>query len=173
MSLPGRLWSNCVIAVFLTACVIETIPSYSPIQKTLKKTIDPVLDATGLWQGTWNLFAPNLDQENHWIEMEFVLEDGSIDLRRSPHWDEISSPRKFLHAREIEFYDRIRDSANQAAWTSYANFLVRQYSDTTQTHPAEIHLYQCIRKIPAPGMSETAVERSLIYSHSIPPQAAP
>ena len=38
--------------------LLDAVPQYTLLHGKLRDWTDPVLDVTGLWQGSWTLFAP-------------------------------------------------------------------------------------------------------------------
>ncbi|MGK0187931.1 MAG: hypothetical protein ACI9R3_003722 [Verrucomicrobiales bacterium] len=134
-----KIWLNIFIASFLAAILIDGLPQAGQFHRKLKELIDPILDATGLWQESWRLFAPEVDKENVRLSAEILYEDGSISQWTSPDWTKMSAWEKFIRFRELEFYDSIRLDVNRGAWRSFADFLARTHSigDSEETKRVE------------------------------------
>ncbi|MFK7770110.1 MAG: hypothetical protein AB8B55_23070 [Mariniblastus sp.] len=108
------------------------LPQLRKWQGQLKDGLDPYLDATGLWQGDWRLFAPSPDKINASVTAEVAFEDGKIVLVKTPNWREISAWERFVKFREAEFVDGVRNDNNRAIWPTYADYLRR-----TVKHPTD------------------------------------
>lgn len=148
-----RRWgANGVIVIFLLLVLIDAFPSRSPINEKLRAVIDPVMDWTGLWQGPWNLFAPDVDKQNNWIEYRFHFPEGiSPVVERSPDWKQASCWRKFAGSREIEFYDRVRNRENSSAWPSFARYLLARYErENPRVRPTGVELWSVTETVPRP-----------------------
>ena len=155
MRIPPRIQSlarNSFIVAFLLLVGIDAFPSRARAVESLRALIDPIMDVTGLWQGPWSLFAPQVDKENNWIEIRFFLSGTAAPrVERSPSWGELSCWQKFLRSREIEFYDRISNEDNSAAWPSYARYLRRRFEEANSGAIVEkIELRSLTSTLPRP-----------------------
>ncbi|MES2657796.1 MAG: hypothetical protein V4689_04215 [Verrucomicrobiota bacterium] len=126
--LPGAL-KRRVTSLFLVAWLlllfVDAIPRTSLIHQRLKIWVDPFLDVTGLWQGTWQLFAPEADKIDVRVAAEISYADGTTRSWKSPDWRDMSSWQKFVNFRAMEYYDNVRGDANSPAWGSLADYLAR------------------------------------------------
>lgn len=154
MTSPGqrdlrKTGANVLIALYLSLACVDAIPLPGGPENFLKRISDPFLDATGIWQGTWDLFAPSVDKGNHRITAEiFVAGEEDPRIWSSPEWSEMNCLDLFLHSREIEFYDRIRSSWNEPAQASFVDFLKRNHEATHEGEiVSEIHLISTERRI--------------------------
>ena len=118
--------ANLVIAGFLGLSLIDATPSTSPAYQSLKEWIDPALDATGLWQESWQLFAPSPKTINPTITATMRFADGSSYIWESPRWGELTPWQKFGQVRHMKFYDRLRLNAYSSAWGPFIDYRVRQ-----------------------------------------------
>lgn len=91
----------------------------------LAAVIDPVMDITGLWQGPWNLFAPDVDKLNVRVSAQIVFASGQQTAWRSPDWERMSVGDRFLAFRHQEYVDNIRLDDNAGAWVPLADYLSR------------------------------------------------
>lgn len=126
--LPGALkrrLTSLFLGAWLLLLFVDTLPSTSLIHQRLKDKVDPFLDVTGLWQGTWQLFAPEPDKIDVRVTAEISYADGSTRTWQSPDWRDTSSWQKFVNFRAMEYFDNVRDDDNAAAWGSLADFLAR------------------------------------------------
>lgn len=126
--LPGTL-KRCLTSLFLGGWLllvcVDALPRTSLLHQRLKDWVDPFLDVTGLWQGTWQLFAPAADKIDIRVTAEISYADGSSRWWESPDWRDMSSGQKFVHFRAMEYYDTVRRDENRAAWESLADYLAR------------------------------------------------
>ena len=113
------------IVGFLALAVIDALPVTGAFHQRAKNAIDPFLDATGLWQESWQLFAPEVDKVNVRVSAELVLDDGSTLSFRSPDWHLMPAWKRFLKFRHMEYFDNIRIDDNRAGWDGLASFLAR------------------------------------------------
>jgi len=109
-----------IVAAFIA---IDAIPEVSLFHRRAKKAIDGVMDVTGLWQGTWNLFAPEVDKINARVVAEIHYSGGGTATWQSPDWHTMSASRRFFTFRHQEYFDKVRLDANRAAWEPLARHL--------------------------------------------------
>lgn len=153
-----RIGTHVFIAVFLAITLVDTFPfSGRPLER-VRDAIDPVIDVFGIWQGTWDLFAPEVDKENHQIEVRYHLA-GSPDpvVWKSPLWIEMGCLERFRNSRHIEFYDRIRSPGNSPAWGSYAWYLKGEFEGESDRVVQKIELASLVERIPPPRDVEPEV----------------
>lgn len=120
-----RLLANLFIAIMLVIMLLDGMPSTGAHHDRAKNWLDPWLDATGLWQGQWALFAPEVLKRN--ARVSAALEDSSgFTLRwQSPAFQDLSVIGRFRAFREGEFFDNIRNNDYSGAWESVADYLAR------------------------------------------------
>ena len=124
MTRKQRLTS--VFIIVLICCTwIDGLPTLSRHHQSAKTSLDYYLDKTGLWQESWQLFAPNVDSINTRISATVILKNKRILVWRSPDWRQMSLSERFLRFREAEFYDSIRNQNNSAIWESFGLYLAR------------------------------------------------
>lgn len=116
---------NVLLVSLLTLFAIDALPASTELHATLQRETDAFLDATGLWQGRWNLFAPEPDKVNTSISAEFTYADGSVRRWRSPDWRALGVLRRKRLFRHMEYFDGIRQDANSQAWGALADWLAR------------------------------------------------
>jgi len=158
MSLPlvRRIGANVTIVTFLSVLLIDALPSTCTAHQRLKNTIDPALDATGLWQESWRLFAPEPDSVNSRISARLEYSDGTELLWQSPDWQNTSAWQRFTQFRRMEYFDSLRLDNSRAAWAPFANYLAEtlrpEHSQNAQ--PVHIELHRHWVNIPAPSETE-------------------
>jgi len=103
----------------------------------LKVCLRPVLRAIGLWQGEWQLFAPDPVLSNSWWTIEAKgalaaeLDDsigqsaGTLQLTNgyswnTPFWGEVSALEKTYKRRHVSYFRRMSD---------FPRMVVRDYMD--------------------------------------------
>lgn len=105
---------------------IDALPSCHLAHSEARSILDPLLDKSGLWQGPWNLFAPDVDKTNTCVAAEFTTSSGRTYQWRSPDPAKMNPWSKFWNFRWLEYYDSIRNNANKAAWPDLVAWLKRQ-----------------------------------------------
>ncbi len=120
-----RRLTHVILGVWLVLLLVDTLPRTSLFHQRLKDLVDPILDVTGLWQGSWQLFAPEADKIDVRMTADIRYADGSTRTWDSPAWREMSGWRKFVRFRSMEYYDNVRGNENSAAWDSLADHLAR------------------------------------------------
>ena len=113
---------NLFIAVVLVLFTLDTLPC---TPRVVRSGIEPVLNATGLWQGTWSLFAPTPDRRNHRLQAKIDFADGEHEVWNSPDWRAQTPWRRFVRHREAEFLEKVWQDENTLVWPAFAQSLVR------------------------------------------------
>jgi hypothetical protein len=151
-----RWLQNLFIAVVVLLMLGDGIPVLSSAQGRLKTALKPVLDATALWQGSWRLFAPDVDRVNVAVSAEVYFADGTSVTWRSPDWSTLSFRERFTRYREGRYADKVRLDANRGAWPGLADYAAR-----TNPHPKDpaarpilIRLIRHWAEIPPPSGAE-------------------
>lgn len=161
--------ANAVIFLYLSLACIDAIPLPGGQGNLLKRFSDPLLDFTGTWQGTWDLFAPSVDKENHRISAEIFVAGSSEPLVwNSPDWSKMNCLDLFRHSREIEFYDRIRSNWNEPAQASFCDYLKRIHErNHTDGRVSAVQLISTQKRIRM-GKSEPEVTVNQFYRRDYP-----
>ncbi|MDJ0511001.1 MAG: hypothetical protein QNJ64_17360 [Crocosphaera sp.] len=144
---------NSFIFSILFLIITDSLPETSLVHRHLKQTIDPVLDKLGIWQGTWQLFAPNVDKINQRFVAEITFSDQSKGIWYSPNWSQLSIKDRFLKFRQMEYYDSIYYTKNKRAWEAFAKHLSRTIvaAHDPNIKPIKIILIREWADIPAPN----------------------
>ena len=137
-----RRLTSLGLAAWLLLLLVDTLPRTSLFHQRLKNWVDPVLDVTGLWQGTWQLFAPEADKIDIRVTAEISYADGSTRAWESPDWREMSRWQKFANFRSMEYFDAVRRNENSPAWASLADYLARTVpaADGSSARPTKVIL---------------------------------
>ena len=108
-----------------------------------KVRLRPFLRAVGLWQGEWQLFAPDPVLSNNWwtieakgtlaaelanVEGVFVAGSGSNEQFswNTPFWGEVSAVEKTFKRRHVSYFRRMSDFPRMVV-RDYMDFWVRQH----------------------------------------------
>ena len=122
--------------------LVEALPVTTAVHRNLDQGIDPFVDATGLWQFPWELFAPEVKKVRVRISAEFTYADGATMTWKSPDWKKRSVANKFRRFREMNFYERLRKSDNAEAWPAYCRFLAQEHGRRDDgSGPVEVELF--------------------------------
>jgi hypothetical protein len=156
-----RVTINVFIVCFLTAILIDGLPTTSLFHGRLKAFIDPALDKVGLWQQSWQLFAPSVEKVNASLSATFTHEDGRTSTWESVDWSRKSLLRRFFGHREMEFFDAVKNDSNASAWPDLLRYvatheiedrgplthvvLTRHWNETPAPAPGDRQLYRSSR----------------------------
>ncbi len=153
MNLQKLYWNRPVVYagffVFGAIMLIDAVPQYTQLHGELKKTIDPVLDA-GLWQGSWDLFAPTPDHVNTRIGAHFNWADGSQTTWLQPDWHEMSAWEKMRNFRIMAHYDGIWLLGNSLARAPFCEYLAKHEAGDRLAELEYITLFYDRDDIPVP-----------------------
>ena len=144
---------RCLIDLFVATLLIlfalDTLPCTPAAVRTV---MEPLLDATGLWQGTWSLFAPIPDSTNHRLRADLFYADGTHCVWDSPDWRAQSAWQRFVSHRESEFIEKIWDESSSAAWPGFAEYIARRESSlmNSRLRPERVVLSVITGAIPPP-----------------------
>lgn len=142
---------SCLLAIFIAIITIDAAPPFSKSFGRVKDAIDPLVDVTGLWQGSWQLFAPDVDKVNSRVSAQILFSDGKTVVWKSPDWANMLPLQRFFRFREAEFYDNIRFDSNSGGWPSFAEYLARTaVPQRRNSTPVRISLYRHWAVIPPP-----------------------
>ena len=81
--------------------LIDAMPQYTRLHGRAKQWVDPLLDVTGLWQGSWELFAPKPDYVNIKILAIIQWNDGTETVWGQPDWNDMSPWQKMRAFRQM------------------------------------------------------------------------
>lgn len=148
--------TNSLIIGILFLIITDSLPETSLVHRHLKKTIDPFLDKVGIWQGTWQLFAPDVDKINQRFMAEITFSDQSKGVWYSPNWSQLSIKDRFLKFRQMEYYDSIYYTNNKKSWEAFANYLSRTIiaDHNPNLKPIKIILIREWEDIPEPNRNQ-------------------
>ena len=119
-----RLARSAIVAVVLCVMVIDALPRINRFHSDLKGWIDPAVDVTGTWQGSWNLYAPRPDTLNERLLAVVDYSDGTQQFWVSPDWREKSAVGRFVTFRQLEFYDDVASNATPDILRALADEIV-------------------------------------------------
>src|ERR1043166_4438597 len=132
--MPGashRRWINLFLAGFLVVLAIDAFRPVNDAHQAAKDATNLPLLVTGLWQGPWRLYAPDVDKDNLRLKADLVFADQAVATWSSPDWSQVSAPGKFRLARHINSYNAILLADREPAWDALCAYLAR-----TVPHPA-------------------------------------
>src|SRR3954470_1588893 len=95
---------NVFLVGFLVVLAIDAFHPVNDAHQALKDALDTPLVVTGLWQGPWRLYGPEVDKVNLRFKAEIVFADQATATWSSPEWPDVSAPRKFLAARHMNYF---------------------------------------------------------------------
>lgn len=146
-------WNRLLVYSGLTllGCLmlIDAVPQYTLLHGKLKQLADPVLDMTGLWQGSWELFAPEPDHVNVRIGAIVTWKDHTEFLWLQPDWHSMSPLEKSRSFRKMSWFDGLWKSSNSAAWEPFCRHLAAEQSRQSIREVFMLRLFQDRDVIPA------------------------
>ncbi|HEX3763803.1 MAG TPA: hypothetical protein VHW23_34140 [Kofleriaceae bacterium] len=125
-----RALVNAFLAVFLAVLAIDAFHPVGDAHQALKDALNPALVITGLWQGPWRLYAPDVDKDNLRLKADLVFADQATATWTSPDWPQLSALGKFVRARHMNYLNAILLADRQLAWNALCAYLAR-----TVPHP--------------------------------------
>ena len=150
MNRARKAAANALIAAYLTFCLVDAPPLVSPTHARLKARLDPILDATGLWQESWQLFAPEPKKLNVSASAKFYLADGLTLQWNSPRWVELNVFEKFFSVRHMKFYYLLTRDVNRASWRSFALYRRSLLPSSVQDDVVRVELWRHWKMTPPP-----------------------
>jgi hypothetical protein len=124
-----RLLVNIFLAVFLAVLAIDVFLPKSESGEGLKDRVNTALVVTGLWQGPWRLYGPEVDKVNLRFKAEVVFADQAVATWTSPDWSQVSALRKYALARHMNYYSYLL-RAGEPAFDALCAYVAR-----TVPHP--------------------------------------
>ncbi len=144
---------SAVIAAFLALIAVDGLPSLGLFHDRARRFVEPFLRATGLFQGSWTVFAPRVDRENHHLEVHIDYDTGDSRVWRSPVWSELSALDKLTRFREMEYTEQLFGNSTRPLRAAFAHYLARELRPTDGAKPKKIavtHHYS-VTEPPAEG----------------------
>lgn len=142
-----------VLIVLGSLMLLDAIPEYTLLHRKLREGTDPVLDVTGLWQGSWELFAPTPDQVNVRIGAAVTWRDTEYTLWMQPDWHGMTPLGRVRHFRQMSYYDSLARSASDKAYAAFCQHLADELTANTDRTLTSITLYEQRDVIPPSNQS--------------------
>ena len=146
---------NAFLGVLLFFLVVDSLPTTSFAHGYLRNAtwFRRPLNFVGVWQGSWNLFAPDVDRTNGHLEAYLIYTEGEEIHWRSPDWSKMAPAEKFLHVRHMKWMDQLANEENAAAWPEFAEYLIDLHRE--EAPPGErvirVELWRHWGEIPPPN----------------------
>jgi hypothetical protein len=119
-------WVKTALAFgFILVALLDAWPTERESGKRLLQHLRPVLNLTGLYQGDWQLFAPDPDRINTWVEARVLRADGSSFIWTTPDWQRRSQLQRFQEGRHQKLADALRLDSRRALWPYFADYIAR------------------------------------------------
>lgn len=144
---------SIAIAAFLALIAIDGLPSLGLFHDRARRLVEPLLRGTGLFQGSWTVFTPRVDRENHHLEVQIDYDTGDTRIWRSPAWTELSPLDKLTRFREMEYTEQLFGNSTRPLRAAFAHYLSRELRPRDGAQPRKItitHHYAVIEP-PAEG----------------------
>jgi hypothetical protein len=144
---------NLFLAGFLIVLAIDAFHAIGDAHQSAKDAINLPLVVTGLWQGPWRLYAPDVDKDNLRLKADLVFADQSTATWLSPDWAQLSSLQKFRLARHMNYYNAVLLAGREPAWDALCAYLARTVPPPQGRPAAVVEITLSLRgaKIPSPS----------------------
>lgn len=119
---------NAFIISVLVLIFIDGFP-FSPVP--LRDLVDPALDKLGIYQGEWNMFAPEPDTVNTRLSADIEYYDGTLAHWSTPEWRKLSYFQRIMRFREHEYLEKASTLPYAQIWPELADFIVREQQGAT------------------------------------------
>jgi len=154
--MPGashRRWINLFLAGFLVVLAIDAFRPVNDAHQAAKDAINLPLLVTGLWQGPWRLYAPDVDKDNLRLKADLVFADQATATWSSPDWAQLSALQKFRLVRHMNYFNAILQIDQEAARDALCAYLARTvpHPQGTSVPVAQVTLSLRGAKIPPPS----------------------
>lgn len=155
-----RPWLDLVIVVLLFVMAGTGLPTYLPGQKAVEDALDPVVEALGIGQANWKLFAPNVDKSNGWVEAEITWSDGSTSTWSTPDWQARNAWERLVQGRYPKIVGYYGSDNWKALSLPLARYVLREARPPAKgVKPERIVLIRHDWLIPRPQRFERAKAR--------------
>jgi hypothetical protein len=163
-----------LIAALLALMIVQTFPG---APEWLVGWPRAAAQLTGWHQGTWNLFAPEPDNENHRLRAVIEYHDGEIRHWQSPDWRAQSIGERFVGHRRSEYYDKLRQPFYEPAMPGFVRWLalMERPDAVAAARPKRVEVHADYYEIPDPrwhGWQTPAAplfdQSTLLYAEEFP-----
>jgi hypothetical protein len=161
----ARRVGTAAFLFFATLIVLDATPRFGVIG-AIAEAIDPVMDVTGLWQGPWNLFAPDVDKTNVRVSADIVFTGQHKTEWRSPDWNLMAPWERFISFRHQEYVDNIRQDSNSGGWTALARYLAGSVGPRGGGRVLRVTLRRHWATIPSPRARELPAKPYVEFADS-------
>jgi hypothetical protein len=156
---------NGLIAYWLALLFVQTCPG---VPDWLSRRPQILANATGTWQGPWDMFAPNPDSKNHRVRAVIEYHDGNMLHWQSPDWPEQSIGERFVSHRRSGYINALQYIWNREALVGLADWLARTQRHDFTSRPKSVQIYLDYYVFPDPrlhGWNWQPPEGAVRYEH--------
>ena len=146
----ARKFINLFIAWHLFALFIWLMPDSGAIVQACVGVVRPYMAATAFAQA-WNMFSPNPDRLDVYLEAQITYADGEKRSWTFPRLVHMGYTRRYEEERWRKLVEVATHGSNQALWPAYARYAARVNNYDTQNPPVSVELIQHSRIVPPPG----------------------
>lgn len=116
------------VLTFWVISLIEGVPQSNLVHEQLDEFINPGLRRLSLWQGNWDLFAPEMDHWNTSLECVVLWHDGTESQWTTLDWTNASNWDRMRNFRRNEYFDGVGGHQGHLLWSSLSDHIVHQLS---------------------------------------------
>ena len=118
------------IALLALGMIVDTLPTQIIVSEAYRdmfnkaraRYLDPITNATGIRQGSWNLYNTDYFLESSYYQAFIQLHDGNVIDRRSPSWRSMQWWERKAATRLMKFYANFANS--RETWVDFCHYIV-------------------------------------------------
>ncbi len=146
----ARKFVNLFIAWHLFALFIWLMPDSGAIVQACVGFVRPYMTMTAFAQ-SWNMFSPNPDRLDVYLEAEVTHANGETDHWFFPRLVHMNYKRRYEEERWRKVVEVATHGDNHVLWPALARYAARVNNYDAQNPPVSVKLIQHSRVIPPPG----------------------
>ena len=118
--------------------------------------VRPYMTATAFAQ-SWNMFSPNPDRLDVYLEAQITYRDGEKRSWTFPRLAHMGYVRRYQEERWRKIVEVSTHGGNQMLWPALARYAARVNDYDSQNPPVSVELIQHSRQVPPPGQPMPAL----------------
>lgn len=148
----GRAAVSLLIVWHLFALLIWLLPGNTPIVQACVGPVRRYLTATATAQ-SWNMFSPNPDKMDVYLEARVTFADGSVRPYVFPRMATMGYAARYREERWRKFVEVATHGVQPAVWAALARDAARVSDRDPSNRPVSVGLLRHWREIPPPGVA--------------------
>lgn len=139
----GRVWVRVFFLALVSIMFVDVFPWGKLSSKAPIQWVHKFVNAAGIWQGQWQMFAPKPSVNNYWMSAQITDSAGQSTDWTSPYWPTIGAWEKFYRFRYMNYYNRISTPLHRHCTPDFARYLAREAAAANGDSPDDyfVNLY--------------------------------